>query len=351
VVSGPTTHAGASSNLSGTVSATMVDASVLSPLLRKYADQLTEQLEKKIFSRLEETIKQGAASVRRSPRLNRDDPKSVVIDKARASITELVEHNLRKHQQRVEQTASPALRRSIGGTIIEDDDKENSTRMEEDSPLTRTLTPCGASVETPTKPPSNSQQKTPSMSLAEMTMAMGIDPDSPGMVDMFNDSPTKKPPPPENRKRSSRRTTMLAPELTKSIRESMVSNKELLGAASRRRSVRIAKNSTSAGPESEGSNSRKSDFKQPLQVSKNWKVANQDDHNKSLLRLLNSANLKMLQSLPTVGPKTAYLIHSHRELHNGFDSFEDLKNVPGLQKNFFDKFVKVHQIVLPGEEA
>ena len=48
--------------------------------------------------------------------------------------------------------------------------------------------------------------------------------------------------------------------------------------------------------------------------------------------------------------KQSYFFHS-RELHNGFDSFEDLKNVPGLQKNFFDKFVKVHQIVLPGEEA
>merc|ERR1719381_130931 len=131
----------------------------------------------------------------------------------------------------------------------------------------------------------------------------------------------------------------------------MVSNKESWGAASRRRSVRIAKNSTSTGPESESSSSRKSDFKQPLQVSKNWKVANQDDHNKSLLRLLNSANLKMLQSLPTVGPKTAYLIHSHRELHNGFKDYNELKTVPGLQKNFFDRFIKVHQIVLPEESS
>ena len=60
------------------------------------------------------------------------------------------------------------------------------------------------------------------------------------------------------------------------------------------------------------------------QVTKNWKVANQEEHNRSLLRVLNTANLKMLQSLPTVGPKTAYLIHSHRWVLNAFERGKSL---------------------------
>ena len=33
-----------------------------------------------------------------------------------------------------------------------------------------------------------------------------------------------------------------------------------------------------------------------------------------------------------------------RELRNGYESLEDLKTVPGLQKNFFDKFCSKNQI-------
>ena len=59
-----------------------------------------------------------------------------------------------------------------------------------------------------------------------------------------------------------------------------------------------------------------------------------------------SANLQMLQKLPAIGPKTAFILHRHRELHGPFISLETLKNIPGLQKSFFNKFVKTHQIVL-----
>ena len=107
--------------------------------------------------------------------------------------------------------ASPTLRRSIGGSIIADDnDKEN---RDVEPPLTKTSrrddddkTPVKA---TPTS--SDQDEKTPSLTLAEMTMAMGIDPDSPGMLDMFSpaNKATKAPPQAVNRKRSTRRTTML----------------------------------------------------------------------------------------------------------------------------------------------
>jgi len=414
VVSGPSYNP-----VNNTMSTTLMDASMLSPMFRKFTEQITEkiteQLEQKFLSKLEETMKLG--SQRRSPRLSRTQAqasakptglvsnaeKKVVIDKARASITELVEHNLRKHRQseqgedplrprgssistdeiikckpvlgelnhrkkhlqRVEQTTSPTLRRSVGGSVISDgedsvflDNKENAQNTSND----RTLTTSNVS-ETPVKTPSDQEiqnpPKTP-LTLAEMTMAMGIDMDSPGMKEIF-ESPAQKPPP-LNRKKSSRRTTMMQPELRQSLRKSCLTHNmkpreeppKIEGgtAGNRRRSSRIAASSQPATEsKSDDGSGRKSDFKQPLQVTKNWKVSNQDDHNKSLLRLLNTANLKMLQSLPTVGPKTAYLIHSHRELHNGFKDFNELKTVPGLQKNFFDRFIKVHQIVLPEESS
>ena len=92
------------------------------------------------------------------------------------------------------------------------------------------------------------------LTLAEMTMAMGIDMDSPGMIEIF-ESPAKKPPP-LNRKKSSRRTTMMQPELRQSLRQSSVTQNmrppaepptvEGGTAVNRRRSSRIAASSQPA---------------------------------------------------------------------------------------------------------
>ena len=55
------------------MSTTLMDASMLSPMFRKFTEQITEkiteQLEQKFLSKLEETMKLG--SQRRSPRLSR----------------------------------------------------------------------------------------------------------------------------------------------------------------------------------------------------------------------------------------------------------------------------------------
>ena len=53
-------------------------------------------------------------------------------------------------------------------------------------------------------------------------------------------------------------------------------------------------------------------FKAPFDVKQNWKVRNQERHNTQLLGLLNTANLKMLQAIPAIGPKTAYILYEHR---------------------------------------
>jgi len=126
-------------------------------------------------------------------------------------------------------------------------------------------------------------------------------------------------------KRSVRRTTMLPPELSKTLNESFNQNKD------RRRSSRLEVLQK---------------FKNPLDVKANWQVFDQDKHNGNILSMVNSANLQMLQKIPAIGPKTAFLIHSHRELHGKFANLQKLQEIPGVQKSFFNKFVKTHQVVL-----
>ena len=43
-----------------------------------------------------------------------------------------------------------------------------------------------------------------------------------------------------------------------------------------------------------------------------WCDADQEHHRGVILNMINTANIKMLQSIPAIGPKTAYLIQSYR---------------------------------------
>lgn len=150
-----------------------------------------------------------------------------------------------------------------------------------------------------------------------MAKEMGIS--SPLLMFDDDENPAKSVKKP---KRSTRRTTMLPPELNKTLNESF---------ANRRRSSRLE---------------ALQKFKNPLEVKTNWQVFDQNKHNANILNMLNSANLQMLQKIPAIGPKTAFLIHTYRDLHGKFESFDTLKSIPGLQKSFFPKFTKTHQIVI-----
>ena len=68
----------------------------------------------------------------------------------------------------------------------------------------------------------------------------------------------------------------------------------------------------SKAPQRLSTNDDDGEFKQPFAVKQNWKVKNQEKHNSRLLGLLNTANLKMLQAIPAIGPKTAYILYEHR---------------------------------------
>ncbi|XP_076336604.1 uncharacterized protein LOC143239435 isoform X2 [Tachypleus tridentatus] len=68
----------------------------------------------------------------------------------------------------------------------------------------------------------------------------------------------------------------------------------------------------------------------------------QEKHNSQVLDLLNTGSLKQLQSLPCVGPKTAQVLITWRELRGLLVSFKDLKKVHGLPTNFYHRFLKTN---------
>jgi len=88
----------------------------------------------------------------------------------------------------------------------------------------------------------------------------------------------------------------------------------------------------------------------------------QEKHKRRLLELMNTESTKVIQQLPTVGPKTGYVIFSYRyfyifitvflydkiivfrQIHGSYKSFEDLKSVPGLTANFLKRFFKANNI-------
>ena len=47
-----------------------------------------------------------------------------------------------------------------------------------------------------------------------------------------------------------------------------------------------------------------------------------------------------------MGPKTAFLIHQHRELHGYFNNLRQLETIPGVNKIFFGKFCRQNQIIV-----
>ncbi|XP_047470842.1 kinesin-like protein Klp68D [Penaeus chinensis] len=68
----------------------------------------------------------------------------------------------------------------------------------------------------------------------------------------------------------------------------------------------------------------------------------QKQHNDKILHILNNGSLKTLQQLPTVGPKTAMVIHNFRQFYGEFKTVEDLKDVPALPKTYYTRFMKAN---------
>jgi len=76
----------------------------------------------------------------------------------------------------------------------------------------------------------------------------------------------------------------------------------------------------------------------------------QKTHNNNILTLLNTANIAMLTKLPAVGPKSAFVIQQYRDLHDGIKTIEELKDIPGLAKTFYNKFCVQNQVKEVSEE-
>eukprot|EP00092_Neocalanus_flemingeri_P041701 GFUD01045420.1.p1 GENE.GFUD01045420.1~~GFUD01045420.1.p1 ORF type:complete len:843 (+),score=287.48 GFUD01045420.1:73-2601(+) len=177
-------------------------------------------------------------------------------------------------------------------------------------------------------PTTQTRHATNSPTIEEMERTLGINPDSPSTL-MFTSSGlpsnTNKP------KRSSRRKTMMASELNETFALRDIQNMDMATAS--RRSQRVA---------AQGKEVLSADTKHPLLETSNWRVV--EGHNSRVLGIVNTGNTKLLAGLPGVGPKTALLIHQHRELHGSFNSLRELQMIPGVNKNFWEKFCKQNQI-------
>eukprot|EP00092_Neocalanus_flemingeri_P067298 GFUD01082120.1.p1 GENE.GFUD01082120.1~~GFUD01082120.1.p1 ORF type:complete len:346 (+),score=117.83 GFUD01082120.1:38-1039(+) len=177
-------------------------------------------------------------------------------------------------------------------------------------------------------PTTQTRHATNSPTIEEMERTLGINPDSPSTV-MFTSSGlpsnTNKP------KRSSRRKTMMASELNETFALRDIQNMDMATAS--RRSQRVA---------AQGKEVLSADSKHPLLETSNWRVV--EGHNSRVLGIVNTGNSKLLAGLPGVGPKTALLIHQHRELHGSFNSLRELQMIPGVNRQFWAKFCKQNQI-------
>ncbi|XP_069158107.1 uncharacterized protein [Procambarus clarkii] len=65
----------------------------------------------------------------------------------------------------------------------------------------------------------------------------------------------------------------------------------------------------------------------------------QKQHNDKILNILNSGDLRKLQQLPLVGPKSAMVLRNFREIYGCLSSIEDIEKVPGLPNSFCKRFI------------
>lgn len=67
-----------------------------------------------------------------------------------------------------------------------------------------------------------------------------------------------------------------------------------------------------------------SEFMHPLLNKDAFQIdpARQREHNRSILTLLNTGNLKLLTALPAIGSKTGLIIHGYRQLNGGIQNLQ-----------------------------
>merc|ERR1719189_2819912 len=217
------------------------------------------------------------------------------------------------------------------------------------SPASSSSKPVAASSASPAANPLSS-----SPSVEEMERLLGINADSPGAQDFFDtttassSTAVKKPV-----KKSIRRTTMLTSEIFDGVTLADIRKDQqslAMGNPNRRRSSRVERiyygSPSNIGKSGEKEQTSGSQFKHPLMVKENWKVlaGRQKTHNNNILTLLNTANTAMLTKLPAVGPKSAFVLMQYRDLHDGIKTIQEIQNIPGIGKNFYQKFCTQNQV-------
>ncbi|XP_057370294.1 kinesin-like protein KIF27 [Daphnia carinata] len=80
----------------------------------------------------------------------------------------------------------------------------------------------------------------------------------------------------------------------------------------------------------------------PLPIPEGKSEQNIAKYKKDMLDYLNRASQSQMQKLPSIGPKAGHCIITYRNLNGLFNDLDTLKLVPGLRKNFHEKFLKVN---------
>jgi hypothetical protein len=48
--------------------------------------------------------------------------------------------------------------------------------------------------------------------------------------------------------------------------------------------------------------------------------------------------------LPAVGPKSGFVLQQYRDLNDGIRTIQEIKEIPGLAKGFYDRFCLRNQV-------
>jgi len=350
-------------------------SSVLSPLMRKLTETLTQEVRKigKVRipdSRADETPPPPPRRVHK-PRMTSSPVWStsktivdaITTDQSTAAnvdaksspgspsekvisgtLTNFEQSNMTKRRlQSVIASASPQLGKASSSTST----VENEAIPVYDSPAS---TACPVKI-------------THSPTIEEMERSLGICPDSP-LAPFCVPRPVQtaaaggggsRKPSRQSCRRSTRRTTMMGEELAKSLQ--LIRDASGVNGANRRRSGRpiraASKDIFYGSPKVQLQDTKKVDKDLP-EVShpllngdlETVKADMQKEHNKSILTLLNTGNLKLITSLPAIGPKSGLIIYHYRQLNDGIKCLKELQTIHGLGAKFYNKFIRQNQIVL-----
>jgi len=320
-------------------------SSVISPYMRKLTESITGELRRIQSQHLQTTRRDETPKAKSRPRMT-----SSPVRSTKKALLDNIHFSEDIPAILVTEGLSPPSESIISGSrapLSQITNKRLQTVMDSASPILGKTNP---PIPTYDSPPSTAGAPLPSSpTIEQMEQAMGIAPDSPGVLFCV---PGALAPPRGSRqsRRSSRRTTMAGTELEttlKFIRDS-ASSRRLSNRPTRAAAIGVFYGSPNKENPKKNTDKGESEFMHPLLNKDAFQIdpARQREHNRSILTLLNTGNLKLLTALPAIGSKTGLIIHGYRQLNGGIQNLQELEHINGLGPKFLAKFLARNQIIL-----